>query len=137
MKRFKLTFFTVLLSAFLVTGCTVRLVDYTVISTKNAEIGVDRSLGVPTDGKASYFLGIGLNLEDAIDNALEKAGTKYDLMIDGVVSYQNLPFVTIVKVDGLAVSSQELRASLGQKAYDELLTGTGVYARDGDLPESK
>ncbi|WP_421774130.1 hypothetical protein [Gracilimonas sp.] len=129
MKSYKLTLLTILLSSFLLTGCTIRLVDYTVISTKNAEIGVDRSLGVPTEGKATYFLGIGLNLEDALDTALEKAGTKYDLLIDGVVSYQNLPFVTIVKVDGLAISSQELKASLGAETYQELLTDKNVYQK--------
>lgn len=137
MRKNNLILFTILLSAFLISGCTVRLVDYTVISTKNAELGVDRSLGVPTDGKESYFLGIGFNLEDAIDEALEKAGTKYDLMIDGVVSYQNLPFVSVVKVDGLAVSSAELEASLGSEAYKELLTGNNVFKKGDETNEGK
>lgn len=100
-----------------VTSCSVRLVDFTVISTKNAEIGVDKTKAIQTEGKKSYFLGIGFNLKDAIDNALENAGPAYDLLVDGVVLYKPYPFVTIVEVKGLAVSSSDLRASLGEEGF--------------------
>ncbi|MEM6967322.1 MAG: hypothetical protein AAF573_21340, partial [Bacteroidota bacterium] len=108
MKSLKLfPLFIVLALVASLSSCTVRLVDFTVISTKNAEIGVDKSKGKQTTGSKSYFLGIGFNLKDALDIALEKAGPKYDLLIDGVVSSQSLPFVSKVKVKGIAVSSQD------------------------------
>ena len=54
-------------------NCTFRLVDFTTISTKNVNLNVDRSKGKKTEGKKTYFLGIGFNLKDAIDLALENA----------------------------------------------------------------
>lgn len=108
--------FAVIISS---SSCTYRLVDFTVISTKNAEIGVDKSKGIQTEGSKTYFLGFGFNLKDALDMALEKAGPKYDLLIDGVVTSQNLPFVVKVKVKGIAVSSSDLLGELGQEGFDE------------------
>ena len=103
----------------LTSGCTTRLVDFTVISTKNAEIGVDKTKGKRTEGEKTYFLGFGFNLKDALDNALENAGTKYDLLVDGVVTYTNLPFVVKVNVKGIAVSSSDLLGELGEEGYKE------------------
>lgn len=128
MKRSNLFFMTVFAAVLTLTGCTVRLVDFTVISTKNAEIGVDRSKGVQTEGSKGYFLGIGFNLKDALDDALENAGPQYDLLIDGIVSYQNLPFVNIVKVKGVAVSSQDLRASLGEEGYESWCKANNIFS---------
>jgi hypothetical protein len=127
MKRSNLFLMIALTFALALSGCTVRLVDFTVISTKNAEIGVDRSKGVQTEGKKGYFLGIGFNLKDALDIALENAGPQYDILIDGVVSYQNLPFVNVVKVKGVAVSSQDLRTSLGQEGYEHWCKTHNVF----------
>jgi hypothetical protein len=107
-------------------SCTHRLVDFTVISTKNAEIGVDRTKGVAVEGKKTYFLGFGWNLKDAIDIALEEAGPKYDLLVDGVITSSNFPFVLIIKAKGLAVSSGELRAELGEEGFEEWCKNNNV-----------
>lgn len=127
MKLIKLNFIVILITIFTLSSCTIRLVDFTVISTKNAEIGVDRSKGLPTDGKKSYFFGIGWNLKDALDNALEKAGPEYDLLIDGVVFYKKLPLRTVIKVKGLAVKSSDLRAFLGQKGYEDWCKANDIF----------
>ena len=120
MKSTKLILPFLLFSMFIfTTSCTTRLVDFTVISTKNAEIGVNKAAGKKTEGTKTYFLGFGFNLKDAIDIALENAGTKYDLLIDGVVTYTNLPFVVKVKVKGTAVSSQDLMGQLGEEGFNE------------------
>ncbi len=120
MKLSKLMVMALVFSALLFnTSCTHRLVDFTVISTKNAEIGASKVKGKRTEGKKTYFLGIGFNLKDAIDIALESAGTKYDLLVDGVVTYSNFPFVIIVKVKGKAVSTQDMISSLGQEGFEE------------------
>jgi hypothetical protein len=111
-------------------SCTYRLVDFTVISTKNAEIGVDRTKGVAVEGKKSYFLGMGWNVKDVIDLALESAGPQYDLLIDGVVSYQNFPFVLVVKAKGTAVSSGDLKAELGNEGFENWCKANNVYTNN-------
>ncbi|WKK77845.2 hypothetical protein QYS49_12640 [Marivirga salinae] len=121
MKNLKLTIFAASL-IFLVSSCTIRLVDFTTISTKNVNLGIDKSQGTRVEGKASYFLNIGFNLKDAIDDAMEQAGTGYDLLIDGVVSYQNLPFVTVVKVEGVAVNAAKMRLSMTEEEYNNWLS---------------
>ena len=100
-------------------SCTARLVDFTVISTKNCELGTNKLKSKRTEGKKTYFLGIGFNLKDAIDIALENAGSKYDLLIDGVVTYSNYPFVVIVKVKGKAVSTAEMTTMMGEEGFQE------------------
>lgn len=109
------------LIVFSLTSCTFRLVDFTVISSKNVGLDIDRSIGVPTEGKQSYFLGLGWNIKDAMDDALENAGQEYDLLVDGVVSYSNYPFVSVVKVEGLAVSSRKMKNSMGEASYKQWL----------------
>ncbi|NOR45784.1 MAG: hypothetical protein GQ534_09390 [Candidatus Delongbacteria bacterium] len=128
-KRIKM-YLMVIALVLSITSCTTRLVDFTVISTKNAEMRIDKTKGVQTEGKASYFLGMGLNLKDALDNAFEKAGPKYDLLIDGVVTIQNLPFVSIIRVKGIAVSTSDLKASLGTEGFEEWCKTNNVFNPD-------
>lgn len=117
--------------------CKIILVDFTVISTKNAEIGVDRTKGKPTEGSKAYFLGLGWNVEDAADEALEAAGPKYDLLIDGVVTYSSYPFISIIKVKGVAVCSQELRAELGDEGFEKWSDASDVFDADEVEKETK
>ena len=84
-------------------------------------------MGKKTDGKKSYFLGIGYNLKDALDIALEKAGPGYDLLVDGVVRYTAVPFVAIVKVEGTAINTSKMRLSMGDKAFEKWLCGKDVF----------
>ncbi len=121
MKLTKLLFACVLLVS--LSSCTTRLVDFTVISTKNADLRMDKSKGKKVEGQKGYFLGFGFNLKDAIDRALESAGPDYDLLVDGVVRYTSLPFVTKVSVEGLAVSTSKMRAELGEEGFDKWLRG--------------
>jgi len=116
-----------LVTLFTTTSCTYRLVDFTVISSKNADIRMDKTMGKKTDGKKTYFLGIGYNLKDALDIALEKPGPGYDLLIDGVVRYTIAPFVATVKVEGTAINTSKMRLSMGDKAFEEWLCGKDVF----------
>jgi len=125
-KKLLLPFFLVAL--FTTTSCTYRLVDFTVISSKNADIRMDKTMGKKTNGDKTYFLGIGFNLKDALDIALDKAGPGYDLLVDGVVRYTAAPFVAIVKVEGTAISTSKMRLSMGDKAFEEWLCGKDVFA---------
>lgn len=116
-----------LIALFTSTSCTYRLVDFTVISSKNVDIRMDKTMGKKTNGDKTYFLGIGFNLKDALDIALDKAGPGYDLLVDGVVRYTAAPFVAIVKVEGTAISSSKMRLSMGDKAFEEWLCGKDVF----------
>ena len=135
MKALKLNAIVLTLAVVVLSSCTVRLVDFTVISTKNAEIGIDKTLAKPTEGKKTYFLGIGWNIKDAADNALEAAGPQYDLLVDGVVTYSSYPFVAIVKVKGLAYSSSDLKASLGTEGYQNWCKANNVF--DAEKEQAK
>jgi len=112
------------------TGCSNRLVDFTVISSKNADIGLDRSKGVQTSGSKSYVFGFGWNLKDAMDKALQNAGPQYDLLVDGVVRTTSYVFVLGVKVEGVAVASNELRAEMGEEKYQEWLKTSNLFDPD-------
>lgn len=102
-------------------SCSYRLVDFTAISSKNVNLDIDRTKGVKVKGSQTYFLGLGWNIKDALDEALEKAGPEYDLLIDGVVRYGSYPFVTTVTVEGTAVNSSAMKQSLGEAGFEKWL----------------
>lgn len=129
--NFKNLFFLVaLVGAVTLTSCSARLVDFTVISSKNVNLNIDRSQGVKTEGSKVYFLGIGWNIKDAMDLALENAGPEYDLLIDGVVRYSSYPFISSVKVEGVAVSSSAMVAEMGQEGFKNWLQGQNVLTQE-------
>lgn len=103
------------------TSCSFRLVDFTVISSKNVNLDIDRTEGKKVKGEKAYFLGIGWNIKDAMDKALESAGTNFDLLIDGVVRYTSYPFVLSVAVEGTAVNSKDMKNKLGEAGFKNWL----------------
>ena len=105
------------------TSCSVRLVDFTVISSKNVNLDIDRTQGKKVKGEKSYFLGIGWNIKDAMDKALETAGPEYDLLVDGVVRYGSYPFIASVTVEGTAVSSKAMKNKLGEAGFKDWQNG--------------
>lgn len=102
------------LLAFTLTGCAQRLVDFTAISTKNVQIDGPRG-DKRTVGKdcAWYFLNIPLgvpNMKEAIDRAIESAGTEYNALVDGVVYSKAWTAVVVsqvcYEVEGTPVSAK-------------------------------
>ena len=89
-----------------VTGCETRVGDFTAISTKNIYAkGVDitklpRKEGC--EGYKSWVFGIGANLKDPVDAALEKGGG--NVMLDCAVYSENYFFVIGLKVRGTVVN---------------------------------
>ena len=87
-------------------GCTQRIADFTGISTKNIYAkGVDVSAlpkAEAIEGKDIRFLGIGANLKDAIDDALETGNG--NLMIDCAVYIWYAPFFNGYTVRGTVVN---------------------------------
>ena len=118
------------LAVMTLSSCSTRLVDYTVISSKNVDLNIDRAQGKKTEGKKSYFLGLGFNLKDAIDIALESAGPEYDMLVDGVVRYGSYPFVSTVTVEGTAVSTSKMVGALGKEGFQEWLKGKEILTAE-------
>ncbi len=118
------------IAAMTLSSCSIRLVDFTVISSKNVNLDIDRAQGVKTEGKKSYFLGIGWNIKDAMDEALEEAGPEYDMLIDGVVRYTSYPFVSGVTVEGTAVSTRAMKDRMGEAGFQEWLKGQNVLSEE-------
>lgn len=120
MKSTKLTIFSALFSLILIfSGCSQRLVDFTVISSKNHGLKFDKTKGIRVTGKSFGFLGIGADIKDAMDNALQSAGPQFDLLIDGVVKMEDYFFVGGYVVEGTAISSGDLKATLGKKGFED------------------
>lgn len=136
MKIKNLLILTLLLGS--LTSCSFRLVDFTVISSKNVSLDIDRSQGKKVKGEKSYFLGIGWNIKDAMDRALETAGPEYDLLVDGVVRYGSYPFVSSVTVEGTAVSSKAMKNKLGDAGFKDWLNGKKLtYDKETEVVYAK
>ncbi|GJM17688.1 MAG: hypothetical protein DHS20C13_30150 [Thermodesulfobacteriota bacterium] len=93
-------------------GCTIRMVDFTVISTKNVNIPSvakgPRVTGEDCVLVVIFPLGIP-NMKEAIDRAIEKAGPEYDALVDGVVYRLNHSFLfgqVCFKVEGTPINTK-------------------------------
>lgn len=127
MKSNKFSFLLVLLTLFYFSSCSYRLVDFTVISSKNYSLKIDKSQGVRVSASSNGFLGLGASIKDAMDKALQNAGPDYDLLIDGVVRINDFVLVSGYKVEGIAISSSKIKASLGQKGFEDWCKANNVF----------
>jgi hypothetical protein len=128
MKTTKIKILAALISlTLIITSCSQRLVDFTVISSKNHSLKFDKAKGIRVKGKSFGFLGVGANIKDAMDKALQSAGTQYDLLIDGVVKIENYPFVAGYIVEGTAISSTDLKAALGEKGFEDWCKENSIF----------
>ena len=103
----------VLFSSLMLAGCTIRLVDFTVISTKNVKIPtVEKGKRVVGEDCVVVFLfpfGIP-NMKEAIDRTIEKAGPEYDALVDGVVYQLNHSFIVgqqCYRVEGTPINTKK------------------------------
>ncbi len=120
MKSKKFPFLLIALSVlFMLQSCSMRLVDFTVISSKNCNLRIDKSQGIRVIGNSNGFLGVGASIKDAMDKALQSAGPDYDLLLDGVVRFNDYVFVSGYKVEGTAVSTSKMKAQMGVEAFEE------------------
>ncbi len=127
MKSVKLPFLFLLAMVLTFSSCSTRLVDFTVISSKNHSLKIDKTQGVKVSASSNGFLGLGTSIKDAMDKALEQAGPEYDLLIDGVVKVNNYWIVSGFKVEGTAISSSQLKASLGAEGYQEWCQENNIF----------
>ncbi len=119
MRKVKKITLVGLIGAFLalsLNGCTQRIIDFTVISSKNVTLKVDK--GAPRvegiDEVVVFLIPFGVpNLKEAVDRAIESAGPEYDALIDGVVSYYQYAFIIGkigYKVEGTPIKTSEIKS---------------------------
>lgn len=109
------------------TGCTTRILDFTVISSKNTNIKVkDTAKGDRVSGEdmVGYFiLPFGQpQIKNAVDRAIEKAGPGYDALLDGVIFYKYNVFLIVgsfgYTVEGTPIKTSQLIVELKSKGVD-------------------
>ena len=113
-------------SFFILSGCTVRLVDFTVISTKNVKVpSVAKGARVTGEDCIPVVvipLGIA-NMKEAIDRAIESAGPQFDALVDGVVYQEAFAFLVgqiCFKVEGTPINTKAA-ISLNDEQRDNLM----------------
>ena len=112
----------------LAAGCVTRMLDFTVISSKNVDMRIkDTGKGSRVKGESMVMsiLGIPLgspNLKEAVDKAIVSAGPGYDALIDGVVYHVYNFYVFFsnfgYKVEGTPVKTKEIISQLVGKGED-------------------
>ena len=117
-----------LLAAILVfTGCSQRMLDFSIISTKNVMVPLSGK-GERTEGSSwsHWFLIIPVNfrmspsLEDAVDEAIEVAGPEYDALMDGVVYNKGYSYI-VGWGSGFVVEGTPVNTQVVQSSNPELL----------------
>ena len=112
----------VTLSIFTVfTSCSYRIVDFTIVSSKNVYLGNIDKTAQRVVGKHTTINPTNA-VKEAIDKAIEKAGSEYDALVDGVVkvsSYYCIFFyIYVYKVEGTPIKTLQLKADLGEKEFE-------------------
>ncbi len=88
---------------FLSTACTTRLVDFTVISSKNCDVKGKKMQRVKgSDGTCALMVP---NMKEAIDRAIESQPGA-DALVDGVVYYKSYYLYHAYEVEGTAIATK-------------------------------
>ena len=142
-KNFNFKLCLLATSLFLLSGCSQRVGDFTVISTKNTELGqkfVRTNLKAKTIGIDSkptvVFIPFGTpSIKEAVDKALESEGAQ--VLTDVVVyyDYYYIPYIygeTKYRVEGTAWK----KTDLNEKAKNDLDSAEAIYVlqqKEGDV----
>jgi hypothetical protein len=85
-------------------SCTARMIDFTIISSKNINLNVKKDASRVVGKKSGIIKG-------AVDNAIESAGSGYDAIVDGVVYSHDYYFVFVAwtkyHVEGTPIKTTE------------------------------
>ncbi len=136
MKKLALIIISIILLvlAIVTWGRHVTVVDNGVIMTNKSSNVVTSYQGnkkVTGDSYHPYLMGT--NIDDAINSALEKAGSGYNLLIDATLKvnyyYMIIYFSNYITVEGTAVNSAELKAEMGEQEYFKWLSSKSVIQR--------
>ncbi len=103
MKKF-LVLLTLVAVCFTFAACTFRMVDFTVISSKNCDVKGKMGKRVKgSDGKCS-MVGIP-NLKEALDRAIQQEPGA-DALVDGVVYWKYYYVWNVYEVEGTALNTK-------------------------------
>ncbi len=122
-----ISFVAIIIALITFSSCSQRLIDFTVISSKNVSLKFDKSQGKAVSGTSMGFIGLGASIKDAMDNALQNAGPDFDILVDGVVRLEDYFLVSGYKVEGTAISTSKMKASLGVKGYEEWCKANNIF----------
>ena len=126
LSRFLIASISVLVLLSLI-GCSTRILDFTVISSKNVNIKVkDSAKGERVTGEdmAVYvFFPLGQpQVKNAVDRAIEKAGPGFDALLDGVIYYKYNVFILFgtfgYTVEGTPIKTSQLIVELKKQGID-------------------
>lgn len=115
-RRLSRTFLLVLAAGLFLNGCTARIADLTLVSTKNIDLSdthLDARTGQRQTGEDCGFILLDLiplhwpNLKEAVDQALEKG--KGNVMVDQVTELKSAWFIIgsqrCFKVEGTVLTA--------------------------------
>ena len=127
MKSVNIGIVAVMVAIFTLAGCSTRLIEFTVISSKNVNLRIDRAQGKFVSASSNGLFGLGANIKDAMDKALTSAGPNYDLLVDGVVRVNDYILVNGYTVEGTAINTSSLKASLGTKGFEDWCKAQNIF----------
>ena len=119
MKRFfQAHIICILLLTLLVSGCSRRMIDFTVISSKNTQLQIPaEAMGERVVGEDTVFVLLGVPLgtpeiKEAVDKAIQNAGPGYDALVDGVL-YQTFGLMTAgFRIEGTPIKTSMVKGGL-------------------------
>ncbi|MBR6251669.1 MAG: hypothetical protein IKR17_10820 [Bacteroidales bacterium] len=122
--------------AIIMSSCTSRILDFTVVSSKALQIGIDKSTGKQVEGSCMRPFGWGASVKGAVDDAIEQGGAGCDMLVDGVIYYKNILDCAVgYKVKGVAINSKVLRAQLGVEGWEQFCQEHNMKLVDEDGEE--
>ena len=111
----------VLLLMVLISGCSRRMIDFTIISSKNTQLQIpEEAMGKRVEGEDTVlwlFIGLGYiplgtpEIKEAVDEAIQSAGPGYDALVDGVL-YQVSEYYLLTMKTGYKVVGTPIKTSL-------------------------
>ena len=129
---FNLWFAAAVVVSLLTSGCAYRLMDFTVISSKNVNMPKAKSQTRVTGEHCVLVVVIPLGMpsvKTAVDRAIEKAGGEFDALVDGVVTFDNRSFFfgkQCYVVEGTPISTGDPRTNL-ESAQELLLSSRAAH----------
>ncbi len=115
-----------MLACLMLCSCAgARLIDFTVISSKNVNLNLPaEAKGERVKGKVVLPIFFGTtfgspSIKEATDRAIQKAGGEYDMLIDGVVRTRRNWFLLfgtrVYEVEGTPAKSSNIHKNTPQK----------------------
>ena len=108
-------------AALLLSGCSRRMIDFTIISSKNTQLQIPQeAMGERVEGEDTVlwlFIGFGYiplgtpEIKEAVDKAIQSAGPGYDALVDGVL-YQVSAYYLLTMKTGYKVVGTPIKTSL-------------------------